>query len=345
VRKLPVQNPSSRFDARDLEYDDGQAPDADVHILEDQTRAILSKNTSPDIGFSYSINPYRGCMHACAYCYARPTHEYLGFGAGTDFDRKIVVKREAAALLREAFDKKSWKGERVVFSGVTDCYQPIESKLQLTRACLEVCLAYRNPVGIITKSALIERDIDVLAALARCTQLYVGISVPFLDPERARALEPYAPSPAVRLRTMRRLADAGIEVGVSVAPVIPGLSDEEIPAILAAARDHGAKSAGFVLLRLPGAVKEVFETRIKAAMPLRAEKILRRIREAHEGELYRAEFGTRQRGSGTYAEHVAQLFEASAKRCGFRTYSPERPYEEPPEPSFRRPTPQLGLFG
>ncbi len=345
MRKLPVQNPHSRFDVRDLEYDEGQAPDADVTILEDQTRAILSKNTSPDIGFRYSINPYRGCMHACAYCYARPTHEYLGFGAGTDFDRKIVVKREAAALLREAFDKKSWKGERVVFSGVTDCYQPIESKLGLTRACLEVCLAYRNPVGIITKSALIERDIDVLAALARVTQLYVGISLPFLDPARARALEPYAPSPAVRLRTMERLAAAGIEVGVSVAPVIPGLSDEELPAILAAARDHGAKSAGFVLLRLPGAVKDVFDARIKAAMPLRAEKILRRIREAHEGELYRADFGTRQRGSGTYAEHVARLFEATAKRVGFRTYSPERPYEEPPESPFRRPTPQLGLFG
>jgi DNA repair photolyase len=345
VRKLPVQNPTSRFDLRDLHYDEGSAPDAEVQVLDDQTRGILSKNTSPDIGFRFSVNPYRGCMHACAYCYARPTHEYLGLGAGTDFDRKIVVKREAAALLREAFEKRSWKGERVVFSGVTDCYQPLEAKLGLTRACLEVCLAYRNPVGIITKSALIERDIDVLAALAKTAQLYVGVSLPFLDAARARALEPYAPSPATRLRTMKRLAEAGITVGVSVAPVIPGLSDAEIPGILGAAKDHGATSAGFVLLRLPGAVKEVFEERLRQVLPLRAEKVLRRIREAHGGDLYRAEFGTRHRGTGTYAEQITTLFEATAKRLGFDTYSPDKTYREPEETTFRRPTPQLGLFG
>jgi DNA repair photolyase len=354
MRKLPVRNPESRFETQHIEYEGGEAPPAEVRMLEDKSQSILSRNASPDLGFRYSVNPYRGCMHACSYCYARPTHEYLGFGAGTDFDRIIVVKRNAATLLRRAFEKRSWKGELVVFSGVTDCYQPLEKTLELTKHCLEVCLAFRNSVGIVTKSALIERDIDLLVALSREARLHVAISLPFLDHERARALEPYAPSPTRRLHTIERLAKAGLEVGVSVAPIIPGLSEDELPALLKAASDHGATRAGYSMLRLPGVVKEVFETRLREAMPLRADKVLNRLREAHNGALYRSEFGTRNRGEGPYATQIETLFRIMIERSGLRGYrsyvkdgetATATLYDEPKETTFRRPQDQLSLFG
>lgn len=340
MRSLPVCNPANRFDATRVEYDEEHVPDAGYTILEDASKSILSKNDSPDIGFTFSVNPYRGCVHACAYCYARPGHEYLGLGAGTDFDRKIVVKREAPRLLREALSKRSWKRDRVVFSGVTDCYQPIEKELAITRACLLVCAEFRTPVGLISKSALLERDIDVFVELQKKAGFHVSVSIPFFDPELARALEPYAPSPTRRLRVVERLAAAGLDVSVNVAPLIPGVSDSEYARVLEAARDAGASSASGILLRLPGAVAEVFEARIRAALPLRAEKILRRLREAHRGKLYRAEWGARQRGEGNYASMMFALFQQKARDLGL---DPDRDMRPPP-PTESETAPQLSLF-
>jgi DNA repair photolyase len=268
-------------------------------------------------------------------CFARPSHEYLSLGAGTDFERKIVIKPRAPELLRAAFEKKSWKGERVIFSGVTDCYQPLEAKLRLTRGCLEVCAEYKNPVGIITKSPIIERDIDVLQELAEHASVRISVSIPFWDREIAKAMEPVVTTPARRMAIVERLAKAGIPVGVSVAPIVPGLSDQEVPRILAAAANAGATHAFYVLLRLPGAVKEVFERALRDKLPLRADKVLRRLREMHGGKLYDPAYGRRQTGEGIYAEAVAALFANAAKRYGLDA---EMDRGEAPE-TFRRPDP------
>jgi DNA repair photolyase len=249
-------------------------------------------------------------------CYARPGHEYLSFGAGTDFDRKIVVKPRAPELLREAFDAKSWKGELVVFSGVTDCYQPVEASYRLTRGCLEVCADYRNPVGIITKAPLIERDIDVLQRLNEVTRLGVTISIPFWDPEHARAIEPYVATPQRRIKTIQRLAEAGLNVGVNVAPMIPGLGDQDIAEILTAAAAAGARRAALIFLRLPGPVKDVFVERIRASLPLRAERILSRVRETRGGKLNESRWGKRQEGVGQYAAAAQALFDTTCRRLG-----------------------------
>jgi len=316
-----IDNPPNPFSTAEAHYLEGMEPTARVVVHHDASRAILSHNTSPDIGFRYSVNPYRGCQHACAYCYARPTHEYLSLGAGTDFDTQIVVKPDAPALLRAAFDKPSWRGETVVFSGVTDCYQPLEASYRLTRACLEVCAAYKNPVGIITKSPLVERDLDVLLELQRTARVGVSVSVPFLDAAKARAIEPAVATPARRLRTIEALARAGLRVGVMVAPIIPGLNDEDMPGVLAAARDAGARSAGYVLLRLPGNVASVFEHRVRAAFPDRAEKIMARVLDTRGGDaLYDARFGVRQTGVGQHAEAIAALFRAVTKRLGLNEH-------------------------
>jgi DNA repair photolyase len=317
MRPVPISNPPNPWSSTSVEYLEG-APEVRLDVYEDHTRSILAKNDSPDLGFTYSVNPYRGCFHACAYCYARPGHEYLSFGAGTDFDRKIVVKVNAPQLLRAAFAKKSWKHELVVMSGVTDCYQPLEASYRLTRGCLEVCLEAANPVSLITKAPLIERDIDVLQAIARVASVHVMISVPIWDPDKARLVEPFVATPARRLRIVRALADAGISVVVTAAPVIPGLGDEDIPKILTAARDAGATSAGYVLLRLPGPVAQVFEERMRAAMPLRVERILHRIRETRGGQINDPRFGTRGRGEGPYAAMIRTLFHGTAKRLGLR---------------------------
>ena len=317
MRPVPVSNPPNPWASTSVEYLE-ETPQVKLEVFEDHSRTILAKNDSPDVGFNYSVNPYRGCFHACAYCYARPSHEYLSFGAGTDFDRKIVVKLNAAALLRQAFGKKSWSREAVIFSGVTDCYQPLEAAYRLTRGCLQVCAETANPVGIITKAPLIERDLDILQELARVASVQVMVSIPFWDPDKARAIEPYVATPARRLRTIRALADAGISVGVNVAPIIPGLGDEEMPRILAAARDAGATHAGYVLLRLPGPVAEVFEERVRAAMPLRVERILHRIRETRDGRLNDPRFGSRGRGEGPYAAMIRNLFLVTATKLGLQ---------------------------
>jgi DNA repair photolyase len=337
------------FDPEHEAIDEAPSP-VHVTLLDDATRNIIAENDSPDVGFHYSVNPYRGCMHACAYCYARPRHEYLDLGAGTDFDTKIVVKRRAPQLLREAFEKRSWRGDLVVFSGVTDCYQPVERELGLTRGCLEVCHEYRNPVGIITKSAIIERDVALLAALARDAACRVHVSIPFADAATARAIEPWAPSPARRFRVLETLAAAGVPVGVMVAPVIPGCNDQDIAEILERAHAAGARTAGMVMLRLPRNVLPVFEERVRAALPLAAEKIFHRIREVRGGKLYDTRFFARQSGEGPYAQAVQQLFSTTMRRLGYQAHEPaERPGpNDAAEPTtFRRPErkgPQLSLF-
>lgn len=337
-----ISNPPNPWASSAIEYLD-EVPVARLEVYEDQTRQILAHNDSPDVGFNWSVNPYRGCYHACAYCYARPSHEYLSFGAGTDFDRKIVVKPRAPELLREAFEARSWRGERVVFSGVTDCYQPLEASYRLTRGCLEVCAEYKNPTGVITKAPLVERDVDLLAELQEKTDLWVSISIPIWDRDRARAIEPYVATPARRMRAIEALAARGISVGINIAPMIPGISDEDIPTLLQRAKDAGAAHAMFVFLRLPGPVKEVFKERLAEALPLRAERVLSLVRQARGGALNDPRFGARYMGEGPYAQSVFTLFESTARRLGLLA---EEEIEEPPTTFERPPKPktQLELF-
>jgi DNA repair photolyase len=341
LRRLPLANPVHRWQREHVEYEPGEAPEVGLEVYEDQTQEILSTNDSPDLSFRYSVNPYRGCAHGCVYCYARPSHEYLGFGSGTDFERRLVIKPRAPELLAEAFEKKSWRGELLVLSGNTDCYQPIEARYELTRRCLEVCRDYRNPVHIITKGTLVERDIDVLKELHAVASVGISVSVTFWDSEVARVIEPYAPTPRRRIETIARLTAAGLPVIVHVAPVIVGLSDRDMIPILEAAREAGAISAMMMPVRLPGSVAELFETRLREALPLRAERVLSRIREMRGGKLNDPRFGMRQRGEGRYAEALQQSFEATSRRLGFGAFP------EPKSGTFRRKeraTPQLKLF-
>lgn len=278
-------------------------------------------------------------------CYARPTHEYLDMGAGTDFDTKIVVKRNAPELLRETFDKKSWKGELVMFSGVTDCYQAIEKDLQITRRCLEVCLEYRNPVSVISKSALVERDIDLFLELAKHARFHIHVSLAFSDNAQSRAIEPWAASPDRRFKVIETLAKAGVPVGVMLAPIIPGVNDSQMVTVLERAAAAGATQAGWVLLRLPGAVKQVFEERTREAFPLAADKILHRIRGTRGGDkLYDSTFHTRGRGQGPYADTLQMMFDTTVRRLGLnqRDCATEREMEDDAETTFRRPPPKTG---
>jgi len=263
-------NPTSRFERLSYSWEPEAAADAGADgddrptpprtlYMRDPSRQILSHNDSPDVPFDASVNPYRGCEHGCIYCYARPTHEYLGFSAGLDFETRILVKERAPELLREALGKRSWKPQVIGMCGVTDPYQPIERRARITRRCLEVLADFRNPVGIITKNALVAQDADVLAELARFDAASVSLSVTTLDAELQRTMEPRASHPRERLRAVERLSNAGVPVGVMIGPVIPGLTDHEIPAILAAAAEAGAQRAGFILLRLPHGVAELFE--------------------------------------------------------------------------------------
>jgi DNA repair photolyase len=317
LRSLQKSNPRNRWHQSAIEYDLGEAPQQGLEVIDDASVRILSENQSPDIPFRFSVNPYRGCAHGCAYCYARPTHEYLGFGSGTDFERKLVVKRRAPELLRAAFERPNWTGECVIFSGNTDCYQPLEKELTLTRQCLQVCAEYRNPVQIITKSALIERDIDVLSQLSQSASLGITISVTFWAADVARAIEPYAPTPARRIETIRRLTDAGIAVGVNMAPLIPGLSDQDLVPILQAARAAGAVAASTQLLRLPGSSADVFAERLQESLPLKADKVMKLLKEMRGGRLNVSQFHERMRGSGGYAATLLQLHEATVRRLGF----------------------------
>ncbi len=310
-----VENPPNPFLSQQREWL-AEPPTVMTEVFEEIASSILSENDSPDIPFRWGVNPYRGCQHACAYCYARPTHEYLGHGAGTDFESKIVVKVNAPELLRREFAKPSWRREQVAFSGVTDCYQPLEAVYQLTRRCLEVCRDAGNPVGIVTKSFLVVRDVSLLAELDERAGAMVFISIPFADDQRGRLIEPGAPPPSRRFEALRRLRAAGISAGVMVAPVIPGLNDRELPAILERAADCGALTAGFQALRLPGSVKAVFLSRLRAALPEAAERIEARIRDMRDGALSDPRFGHRMTGVGQYWQSVRLLFETMATKYG-----------------------------
>ncbi len=297
----------------DVQYDE-DVPPIPTTFYNDTSKSVLAKNNSPDLQFTYSINPYRGCEHGCIYCYARPSHEYLGFSAGLDFETKIMVKQNAPKLLEETLKKKSWQPQMVAFSGNTDCYQPVERKLQLTRQCLEVFLKYRNPVGLITKNALILRDIDILKEMAQLSLVHVMISITSLNPYVIQKMEPRTSTPINRLRAIEELAKAGILVGVNAAPIIPGLTDEELPAILKAAADHGATSAGYILVRLPGAVEPLFLDWVQREFPERAAKIINRIKDTRQGEMSDARFGARMTGEGEIAEATKSLFKINARK-------------------------------
>jgi DNA repair photolyase len=320
----------------------GEPPEAKLEVFEETaTRSIITSNNSPDIPFDFSVNCYRGCTHGCTYCFSRPTHEYLGFGAGTDFERKIVAKVRAPELLREEFMKKSWKGDVLVFSFTSDPYIPLEANYQLTRRCLEVCLEFRNPVGVITKSALIRRDLDLIKRISEVTDVHVSFTIPFLDHDVNRALEPFAPFPEARFSAMKDFADAGIAVGIGVAPLIPGLNEHEIPELLERARDAGATSAFINLLRLPGSVRPYFLERLEEKLPLRAQKIVNRVKEVKGGVLNRSEFGERIRGEGPYWEMITQNFKIHTRRLGLN----QEKYEmKDRRQTFRRPTAQGNLF-
>lgn len=309
-------NPGNRFESVRVEWEDGVELPQALRIHKETAKSIVSENDSPDIPFRYSLNPYRGCAHACAYCYARPSHEYLGLGAGTDFDTQIYAKINAAELLRKKLASKGWTGEPITFSGVTDCYQPAESRLKLTRACLEVCAEFGQPVSIITKSTLVLRDLDVLTALHRAAETGVVLSIPFADDAMAKLIEPFAAPPSLRFKALEKLSAAGLRTGISLGPIIPGLNDSDIPALLARAKEAGAAFAFYVMLRLPGAVRDVFLERIRERLPGRAGKIEHHVREVRGGALYGTEWGTRMSGTGTMAGMVDKLFRIHARKHG-----------------------------
>jgi DNA repair photolyase len=308
-----------------------------TEYLADDSQTIVAENDSPDISFRYSLNAYRGCAHGCSYCYARPYHEYLGMSAGLDFESKILVKHNAAALLREFLARPGWRPEPIVMSGVTDCYQPAERQFRLTRQCLEVALEARQPIGIITKNALVLRDLDLLREMAQLQLLHVGISVTTLDAELARTMEPRTSRPAARLRAIGELSAFGVPVRVMIAPIIPGLNDSEIPAVMEAAAAAGAMSAGYTLLRLPLAVKPIFLEWLERTRPSARPKIENLVRSTRGGKHNVAEFGARMRGTGDIAEQIARIFEVFAARYGLN--GPLPPCDTA---AFRPPLPQSG---
>ena len=335
-------NPFNRFEALRVETDEDAWVDEDpsplrTTFLRDDTQTVLNRNHSEDLSFDLSVNPYRGCEHGCSYCYARIYHEYLGFSAGLDFESKIVVKADAPRLLEAALAKPSYRPSMIAMSGVTDCYQPVERKLEITRRCLEVMARFRQPVGLVTKNALITRDLDHLAELAKFQAVCVLISVTTLDPKLARILEPRASSPRARLEAMRALAEAGVPVGPSAAPMIPAINDSELPAILAATKEAGASFASYSIVRLPGTVSNVFEAWLDRHFPDRKEKVLNRIRGAQGGALNRMTPFDRMRGTGEPAAQLKALFHASCRKLGLPTRPPELSTAH-----FRRVTPGQG---
>jgi DNA repair photolyase len=323
-----ADNPPNRFEKIHLEpdadwnpaddADGGRPPGPRTQFFKDHSQTVISRNDSPDVGFQASLNPYRGCEHGCIYCYARPTHEYLGFSAGLDFESKIMVKEDAPELLRRELSSPKWQPQVIFLSGVTDCYQPVERKLKLTRRCLEVLAEFRNPVFIVTKNRLVTRDIDLLAELARHHAIDVLLSITTLDSELRKVMEPRTSPPTARLAAIRELARAGIPVGVNVAPMIPGLTDHEMPAILKAAAEAGATSAGYTVVRLPYAVAPLFEKWLETHFPDRKDAVLNRLRAMRGGKLYDAQWGKRFSGEGIFAEQIAQMFDVARRKAGIK---------------------------
>jgi len=339
-----VHNPPSRFVP--LEYipaEEAWEEEAEINprteFYKDSSKSIISYNTSPDIGFNASINPYRGCEHGCIYCYARPTHEYFGLSAGLDFETKIFVKEDAPKLLRRELSSPKWKPQVIALSGNTDPYQPVERRLKITRGILEVLAEFRNPVAMITKNFLVTRDIDILQKLAAHRAVTVSISLPTLDGELARVMEPRTTRPERRLEAIRRLREAGISVGILTAPVIPGLTDHELPHIVEKAVEAGAQYAGYVMLRLPHSVGELFEKWLERHFPDRKEKVLNRIKATRGGKLYEYRFHERMRGQGIFAEQINQMFKVACRKAGIEGNRPHLTAE-----NFRRPGEQLRMF-
>ncbi len=338
-------NPPNRFER--LHYDlavveeAGEPNRPQTTFYRDFSRSVIAYNDSPDVGFSASINPYRGCEHGCAYCYARPYHEYLGLSSGIDFETKIFVKEDAPQILRAELAAKKWQPQVLGVSGVTDCYQPVERKTLLTRRCLEVCEEFRNPIIIVTKNQLAARDADVLARMASWQGAGVFISVTTLDASLSRKLEPRASQPEGRLEAIRTLSQAGIPTGILAAPVIPGLNDHELPAILGETAKAGARWAGYVMLRLPYAVKDVFTQWLEAHFPEKKERVLGRLRDMRQGKLNDVRFGHRMRGEGPIADAIGAMFRLARKRAGMGTTSVPLTTQH-----FRRPNEQPWLpFG
>jgi DNA repair photolyase len=329
-------NPANRFEALAVIRDAWQDPDDPAprtELLSDSSRSIIATNDSPDVGFDTTLNPYRGCEHGCIYCYARPHHEYLGFSAGLDFETKILVKENAPELLRKTFVAPRWRPRTILLSGVTDPYQPVERRLRLTRRCLEVMAEFRNPVAITTKNFLVTRDADLLGELASVQAAAVTLSITTLDEKLARVMEPRASAPARRLAAIAKLAEADIPVGVNVAPVIPGLTDHELPGILEATAAAGARGAAYIMLRLPHGVSDLFVRWLDQHFPDRKEKVLKRIREMRGGKLYDSRFGTRGRGEGPFAEGIASMFEVACRKTRL-----DRSLPELSTASFKRPS-------
>ena len=342
-------SPANRFEKLHVDLNDVDVVDVDLETEErpqrgtqyfrDETKSVITRNNSPDVGFETSLNPYRGCEHGCIYCYARPTHEYLGFSAGLDFESKIMVKTSAPELLRAELESPRWQPQTLVLSGVTDPYQPVERKLGITRGCLEVLARFRNPVAIITKNRLVTRDVDLLRDLAAYNGVAVNISVTSLDSNLQRVLEPRTSSPQARLDAIRQLRSAGIPTGVMVAPIIPGLTDHEVPKIMDACAKAGAQFAGYTIVRLPWAVAPLFEHWLEEHFPERKEKVLGRIRHLRENRLNNSQWHTRMTGEGIFAEQIASMFAISCRRnriCARPKLSCA---------SFQRATTQLCLFG
>lgn len=313
-----------------------------TEYLPDNSKSLVSENDSPDIPFRFSVNPYRGCAHGCSYCYARPYHEYLGLNAGLDFETKILVKHDAPELFREFLARDAWQPELIAFSGVTDCYQPCERQFELTRRCLEVALEARQPIGLITKNALVTRDLDLLRPMAEMKLVQVRISITSLDQSLTREMEPRTSSPAARLRAIEALSQAGVPVAAMVAPIIPGLNDSEIPAVLQAAAAAGACSANFILLRLPLAVRPVFLDWLERVKPAAKSRVESRIRATRDGELTDAQFGSRMRGEGPFAEQIAQTFGVFAKKSDLDQRLPPLDFSQFRPPRITRG--QLRLF-
>lgn len=329
-----VRNHPNRFEPLHLEPEPEELAEnpPDTEFLIDRSRSIVSWNSSPDLPFEVSLNPYRGCEHGCSYCYARPTHEYLGFSAGLDFESRIMVKPEAAALLRQTLAAPRWKPRTLVLSGVTDPYQPVERRARLARRCLEVLADCRHPVSVVTKNHLVTRDIDLLGGLARRGLAVVTLSITTLEDSLQRAMEPRTSTPARRLAAVRDLAEAGVPTGVNVAPVVPGLNDREIPEILTAAREAGARYAGMWLLRLPRGVSDLFPEWLGVHFPERRDKVLGLVRETRGGKLNDPRFGVRGRGTGPYAEQLRGLFRLTCRKLEL-----ERAPVRLNTASFRRP--------
>lgn len=352
VARGAAVSPPNRFNVSRAEPDLEQLEfDVDFHVeqanlkttfFSDASKSVISENDSPDVPFRYSLNPYRGCEHGCAYCYARPTHEYLGLNAGLDFESKIFVKERAPELFREFLLAPKWKPELVMMSGVTDCYQPVERRYKLTRACLEVGLEFGQPMGVITKNALVARDLDLLTKMAERRLIEVSVSITTLDLELSQSLEPRTSTPEAKLRAIKVLTEAGVPVRVLAAPLIPGLNDSHLASVLEAARTAGAQAASYILLRLPLTVEPVFREWLQRTHPTHQDRIENLIRSTREGALSSGKFGERMRGTGVLADQIRQTFQVFRRKFGFADGLPPLDYCQ-----FDRPKPtkgQLRLF-